>query len=418
MEKIRIALLGFGTVGRGVAKLLEQNGELIRKRLGAEIEISKILVRDVKKKRYGGFPKEFFTTEIEDILEDEEIEIVIEVMGGIIPAREYVLQSFLRGKHVVSANKEMISRSLKELSEAAYLNGCRFLFEASVGGAVPILRTLKRSMSADKIEEIYGIVNGTTNYILTKMKEEDMSFEGALRRACELGYAEEAATDDVEGIDSARKIAILASLAFHTPIDVDDVYVEGIGSLTRKDIALAERMGRNVKLLASAKDGEKVELEVFPCFLSNDALLAGVKDEFNAIVVKGNGFGESLLYGKGAGELPTASAVLSDVIEVCKTLLNKERVQRECLFTDTKEVGKEEKISEVLIRLKKIPFVSEEGIREVFTAHGVQLLEDISDEEEWIYHISSMESDRVAAEKALIREQKISETIRVIRIWN
>lgn len=417
MKKIKIALLGFGTVGRGVAKLLEQNGDLIQQRLGAKIEISKILVRDLKKKRYGKFSKEFFTTEIEEILREKEIEIVVEVMGGLSPAKEYVLQSFLRGKHVVSANKEMISQSLRELNETAYLNGCRFLFEASVGGALPILRVLKHSMSADKIEEIYGIVNGTTNYILTKM-EEDMSFAEALQKARDLGYAEENVTDDVEGIDSARKIAILASLAFHTPIDVSDVYVEGIESLTRKDIALAGRMGRNVKLLASAKDGEKVELEVVPCFLSNDTLLSGVKDEFNAIVVKGNGFGESLLYGKGAGELPTASAVLSDVIEVCKTLLNKERVQREYLLTDTKEVGKEEKISEVLIRLKKIPFVSEKEIREVFTAHGVQLLENISDEEEWIYHISSLESDRIAVEETLIREQKISKVIRVIRIWN
>lgn len=419
MKKIKIALLGFGTVGTGVAKLLKENHELITQRLGAEVEIAKILVRGTAKERYGGVSGEIFTTEVEDILNDEGISIIVEVMGGKFPAKNYVLEAFRKGKQVVSANKEMISDSMEELGEEAYRYGCRFLFEASVGGAIPVLRTVRHSLTGDRIEKICGILNGTTNYILTKMKEEDMAFEEALEKAKILGYAEADATDDITGIDAGRKMAILSSLAFQRKISADKVYIEGIDKLTRKDMEIAERMGKSIKLLASAEYGAEMEVSVAPRMISKAHLLSGVKDSFNAVMFRGNGFGDTLLYGRGAGELPTASAVLSDIIEVGKSLLRQDKVGREYFFMgEAKFRDLSEVEVEAVLRMKKHgASPSSKEVEAVLVEKGVSILERMGDEEEWIYRISSTRKEVDNAVKELLIKNKIEGFVNMIEIW-
>ncbi|WP_110953121.1 homoserine dehydrogenase [Anaerosinus massiliensis] len=322
-KNINIGLLGLGTVGGGVLKVLKENAYEISQKVGGNVKIKKVLVRDINKKRTieGDFS---VTSDVNDIINDEEIDIVIEVMGGENPAKEYMLRALNAGKHVVTANKDVVAKFGREMFEAAKKHDVDFMFEASVGGGIPIITPLKQCLTANKITEVMGIVNGTTNYMLTKMTDEKMDYNAVLAEAQEKGYAEADPTADVEGLDAARKITILSSIAFNTRVGLEDVYVEGITKITPEDIEYARELGYVIKLLAIAKDcGENgVDVRVHPVFISKEHPLAAVSDVFNAIFVKGNAVGETMFYGRGAGEKPTASAVVGDVIDIARNIVN------------------------------------------------------------------------------------------------
>jgi homoserine dehydrogenase len=320
MKKIRIGLLGLGNVGKGVWNILQKNGEEIAQRSGYDIEVAKILVRDVNKDRGVKVPKELLTMDADDIINDDSIEIVVEVMGGIEPAMDYILRSARNKKNIVTANKMLIATHGKEIFREVEKNGVSINFEASVAGGIPVINGINENLAANKISGIKGIINGTTNYILTKMTQEGMAFEDALREAQEKGYAEADPTSDVEGHDPAYKLAILASLAFETEVDIKDVYSEGITNIKPIDINYAKQMGYVIKLLAIANDNNgKIELRVHPAMIPSIHPLANVNDAFNAVFIKGNAVGELMLYGKGAGELPTGSAVVGDIISVLRS---------------------------------------------------------------------------------------------------
>ncbi|WP_037358053.1 homoserine dehydrogenase [Selenomonas sp. oral taxon 892] len=322
MNTIKIALLGAGTVGSGVVRTLAMNAEIITGRSSARIEIKTILVRDAKKYRpeLDGI---VLTDNFDEILRDDEISVVVEVMGGITPARDYMLQAMAAGKHVVTANKDVIAQHLSELYAAADENNVDFLYEASVGGGIPIIKPLKECLTANKITEIMGVVNGTTNYMLTKMTEKHVSYDAVLRRAQEKGYAEANPSADVDGLDAARKAAILASLAFDTVIGFKDVSVEGISHITEDDIEYGLNLGYVIKLLAVGRDTEEgIDVRVHPVFLPKTHPLASVNGVFNAIFVRGNVIGDAMFYGRGAGSLPTASAVVADIIEIARDIVS------------------------------------------------------------------------------------------------
>ena len=322
MNTIKIALLGAGTVGSGVVRTLAMNAETITGRSSARIEIKTILVRDAKKYRpeLDGI---VLTDNFDEILRDDEISVVVEVMGGITPARNYMLQAMAAGKHVVTANKDVIAQHLSELYAAADANNVDFLYEASVGGGIPIIKPLKECLTANKITEIMGVVNGTTNYMLTKMTEKHVSYDAVLRRAQEKGYAEANPSADVDGLDAARKAAILASLAFDTVIGFKDVSVEGISHITEDDIEYGLNLGYVIKLLAVGRDTEEgIDVRVHPVFLPKTHPLASVNGVFNAIFVRGNVIGDAMFYGRGAGSLPTASAVVADIIEIARDIVS------------------------------------------------------------------------------------------------
>ncbi|MCH3964249.1 MAG: homoserine dehydrogenase [Clostridium sp.] len=319
MKKIRIALMGLGNVGMGVWIILYSNKKEIMKRSGYEIEIGKILVKDKNKEREIDIPDDVITTDINDILEDDSIKIVVEVMGGIEPAREYILKCMDRKKHIVTANKMLIATDGDRLFHKADSMGVMFNYEASVAGGIPIINGIEESLTANKIRELYGIVNGTTNYILTKMQLERMDFDVALKQAQDMGYAEADPTSDVEGFDAQYKLAILSSLAFGTKIDVNSVYREGITKIQSTDIKYARKFDMVIKMLAIAKDSDgKLELRVHPTMIPKEHPLANVYDSFNAIFIKGNAVGDLMFYGRGAGSLPTGSAVVGDIISMLR----------------------------------------------------------------------------------------------------
>ncbi|AZV59023.1 homoserine dehydrogenase [Clostridium sp. AWRP] len=320
MKKVRIALMGLGNVGAGVWTILNSNKKEIMKRSGYEVEVAKILVKDRNKHRDVEVPDEIVTTDFNDILEDDSIKIVVEVMGGINPAREYMLKCMDRKKQIVTANKMLLATGGDELFEKADSKGVMFNYEASVAGGIPIINGIDESLTANKIEELYGIVNGTTNYILTKMQLEKLDFDVALKQAQDMGYAEADPTSDIEGFDSQYKLAILSSLAFGTKINVDNVYREGITKIKSIDIKYAKKFNMVIKLLAIAKENEgKLELKVHPTMIPESHPLANVYDSFNAIFIKGNAVGDLMFYGRGAGSLPTGSAVVSDIIAILRS---------------------------------------------------------------------------------------------------
>lgn len=323
-KKIRAALLGAGTVGGGVYKLLQMRKEEIPSKIQAELEITKVLVRDTSRKR-DGIPKEVLTDDWDSIRKDSEIQIIIELMGGIEPARTCILQALEAGKHVVTANKDLMAEHGRELMEAAARHHCDLQFEAAVAGGIPIIRPLKECLAGNEITEVMGIVNGTTNYILTRMTEDGMDFAEALKKAQELGFAEADPTSDIEGLDAGRKMAILASIAFHSRVTFSDVDVKGITKITAKDIQYAKEFGYMLKLLGVARntDGE-MEVGVFPMMIPSGHPLAHVKDAFNAVFVHGDAVDDAMFQGKGAGEFPTASAVMGDIIAVARNM------QHEC----------------------------------------------------------------------------------------
>ena len=327
MKKVKIALLGLGNVGRGVWMILISNKEEIRKRSGYEIEVAKILVRDLDKDRGFEIQKELITNNFQEILDDDSIKIIVEVMGGIEPAREYMLEAMSRKKHIITANKMLLATGGDELFEKADKEEVMFKYEASVAGGIPIINGINESLTANKVERLYGIVNGTTNYILTKMDYEALSFTDALKEAQEKGYAEADPTSDIEGYDSQYKLAILSSLAFGTKISVNDVYREGITKIEDVDMDYAKEFKKVIKLLAIVKDNEgKLELRVHPTMIPQNHPLANVNDSFNAVLIRGNAVGDLMFYGRGAGDLPTGSAVVSDIVSILRNNIDENNI--------------------------------------------------------------------------------------------
>ena len=308
----KIALLGMGTVGGGVYEIIERQKEEMPFKIGAALEVVKVLVRN-KAKYADRIPAEKLTDVWEDVIGDDSIDIVVEVMGGIEPARTYIKAALEKGKHVVTANKDLMAMHGHELLELAGEHHCDLLFEAAVAGGIPIIRPLKQCLAGNNITEIMGIINGTTNFILTKMKEDGMDFGEALQLATDLGYAEADPTADIEGYDAGRKLAIMASIAFHT---------EGITKITAKDMRYAKEMGCSIKLLGIAKNTETgIEVKVHPTMIPENHPLAAVNDSFNAVFVHGDAVDDAMFYGRGAGALPTGSAVVGDIMDVARNML-------------------------------------------------------------------------------------------------
>lgn len=312
-------MLGCGVVGSQVARLLKDDARELSTRSGAQLVLSKIAVRDRKSKREG-LDASLFTLDAQSLVTDPEIDIVIEVMGGIEPARELILQAFAHGKSVVTANKALLATHGSDLYSAADKAGVDLYYEAAVAGAIPILRPLRESLVGDHVKRIMGIVNGTTNYILTKMDEEGRAFNDVLAEAQSLGYAESDPTADIEGFDAAAKAAILAGLAFHTRVTAEDVHREGISSITATDVSVAKSMDHVIKLLAIAEltPDDQISVRVHPALIPRTHPLAAVRDAFNAVFVEAESAGELMFYGRGAGGAPTASAILGDVVAVAR----------------------------------------------------------------------------------------------------
>ncbi|HEY5583630.1 MAG TPA: homoserine dehydrogenase [Ruminiclostridium sp.] len=313
---INVAILGYGVVGSGVAEVIKRNSQSIKQRAGTEIRVKWILdIRD--------FPdspdKDVLTKNADDVFNDSSVDVVVETIGGTTIAAEFTKRVILSGKSVVTSNKELVAAQGPELLQLAKENGVSYLFEASVGGGIPIIRPLNQCLAANEIHGITGILNGTTNYIFTQMRKEGKSFEDALKEAQQNGYAEKNPTSDVEGHDTCRKLAILSSIAYNEFVDFQNIHTEGITKITTTDMKYAEAMNGVIKLIAiSRKLGDKIFACVSPAIISKEHPLANVEDVFNAIVVKGDAIGDAMFYGRGAGKLPTASAVVADVIDIAK----------------------------------------------------------------------------------------------------
>ena len=314
---IKVGMLGCGVVGSDVARLLESNSADLAARSGAKLELSKIGVRNLNRT---GVPTNLLTTDLDSIVKDPSIDLIIEVIGGIEPARTLIMQALANKKSVVTANKALLAKHAAELFEVADKNGVDLYYEAAVAGAIPILRPMRESLVGDHVQRVMGIVNGTTNYILTKMDESGAPFEGALKEAQALGFAEADPTADVEGFDAAAKAAILASLAFHTRVTDSDVYREGISKISATDVAVARSLDLIIKLLAIAdlNDQGEISVRVHPTLISRNHPLAAVRESFNAVFVEAESAGELMFYGRGAGGAPTASAVLGDLVAVAR----------------------------------------------------------------------------------------------------
>lgn len=321
-NEINIGLLGYGVVGSGVATILHNHQDDLRHKLGVPVSIKKVVVQNLNKKRNGVIPQDYFTNSLEEVLNDPEIDLVVEVMGGTTEAKEAIRRSLQAGKGVVTANKDVMAESGPELLKLADENKCDLLFEASVGGGIPLIRTLEDGLASDRITALTGIVNGTTNFILTKMKHEHKTYEDALAEATELGFAEADPSADVDGLDAARKMVILASLSFSTEVRLEDVYVRGMREIKDGDLELAEQFGYTIKMAGSAKkDEDGIEVAVEPVFFPNSHPLATVNNEMNAVYVYGDAVGETMFYGPGAGSMPTATSVTGDVMAACRNLL-------------------------------------------------------------------------------------------------
>lgn len=323
-DSVEVGIIGFGTVGTGTVNILLKNRDIIRHRAGFDVNIKKIADLDIKRDRGIKLPQGVLTVNSDDIFNDPDIDIVVELIGGINPAKEFILRAIRGGKHVVTANKALLATEGNEILNEADRCGSAVGFEASVAGGIPIIKALSEGLVANRILNIYGIINGTSNYILTSMTEEGISFTDALKEAQRLGYAEADPTFDIEGIDSAHKLAILASLAYGIPLSYSEVYKEGITKITPQDIQFASDLGYKIKLLAIAKavDGE-VELRVHPTMIPFDYLISRVDGVFNAIYVEGDAVGSTLFYGRGAGDMPTGSAIVSDIVDIAKGVMQK-----------------------------------------------------------------------------------------------
>ena len=398
---VKAAVLGYGTVGSGVLEVLWRNQAVIDERAGEDIRVKYVLdLRD-----FPGQPvQDLITHDFEDIAGDEEVDIVVEVMGGIEPAYTFVKRSLLAGKNVVTSNKALVAKHGAELLQIALEKNVNFFFEASVGGGIPIIRPLYSSMTGDVIEEITGILNGTTNYMMTKMFYEGADYDSVLKEAQDNGYAERNPEADVEGYDACRKIAILSSIISGNQVDFEDIYCEGITKITAEDMKYAKKMKTTIKLLASCKrDGNRLNAMVAPCLLHKDHPLFSVDDVYNAIFVHGNMLGDAMFYGSGAGKLPTASAVLGDMVEAAKnlnknlglfwsreklTLEDKNDVRRK-FFVRMKDNAQEQKVQ--LRRIfGEIEFMQVEGLCNEFG-----FVTDMMPEGEYESKIKGFESDLI-----------------------
>ncbi|HLM19571.1 MAG TPA: homoserine dehydrogenase, partial [Acidimicrobiia bacterium] len=321
-ERVRVGILGCGHVGGALVRLIHDHADVIEARAGVPLEVTRVAVHDLTKERDLPLPSRRFTDDAGAVVDDPDVDIVVEVIGGIEPARRLIVEALMGGKPVVTANKELVATHGRELFETAEGAGVDILFEASVGGGIPLIRPLRESLAGDRIRRVMGIVNGTTNYILTGMTEHGASFADALADAQRLGFAETDPTADVEGFDAAAKAAIIASIAFGARVVASDVYREGITSITADDIASARDLGYVVKLLAIAEDFDgEIAVRVHPAMVPEQHPLASVRDAFNAVFIEGDAVGELMLYGRGAGGMPTASAVLGDLVDAAKNLV-------------------------------------------------------------------------------------------------
>jgi homoserine dehydrogenase len=375
-KKIGIAILGLGTVGLGTYKVLRAQKEEMVHKIGAELELRKILVRNVEKAAAKVDCPEVVTNSWEEIVSDPEIQIVVELIGGIEPARTYIEEALRAGKHVVTANKDLIATDHGRLLDLAKEMKCDLMFEAAVAGAIPVITPLKQSLAANHLTEVMGIVNGTTNFILTKMSQEGMEFDEALALATKLGYAEADPTADVEGHDAGRKVAILASIAFNSRVVFDDVTTEGITGITANDIRYAKEMGCNIKLIGMAhSDGEAIEAYVAPMLIPQNHPLATVNDSYNAVFVRGDAVDDAMFLGRGAGELPTASAVMGDVFDVVRNIMHgcNSRISCTC-YKHLPVVPMDDVYSKYFLRVEvedRIGVLAE--IAAVFAGHGVSV---------------------------------------------
>lgn len=319
MKKVGVAILGLGVVGGGTYKILADNKQYFKESQGLDITVESVLERNVERAKSLGIDESVVASSIEEVVSNPAVDIVVEVIGGIEPAKTFVLRALKSGKTVVTSNKELFAKHWPELEAQAKLTNAGLFFEASCVGGVPIIRTLQEGMQANKILSLKGIINGTTNYILSKMSSQGSSYEEALKEAQQLGYAEFNPTADVEGFDATYKLSILSSLAFNTKVGIENVHREGITSITKEDIFYGKEMGYALKLLAIGKNTPKgIEVRVHPTYVSMDNPIATVNDSFNAVHLVGDSVGEIMLYGRGAGALPTGSAIVSDIIFAAK----------------------------------------------------------------------------------------------------
>lgn len=322
-EEIKVGLLGAGTIGGGVIKLFRSNGVRLNEHIGIDLILGKIVDRDLARLKGLGIPDVQASDDASDVIEDPSIDIVIELIGGIEPARTLIKRALENGKFIVTANKDLMAAHGDELLNLARTNKRNIFYEASVGGGIPLIRPLKYSLVADRIKRIVGIVNGTTNFIFTKMTEDDLTLEAALAEAQKLGFAEADPSSDIEGRDAAYKLVIMAGLAFGKRISFDRVFVQGINGVTHEDIVYAREIGHAVKLLAIAEELPKgIALRVHPTLVPLEHPIASVSNEFNAVFVEGEAVGEIMFYGRGAGALPTATAVMADVAEAARCIFN------------------------------------------------------------------------------------------------
>lgn len=323
VKNISVGLIGWGTVGTGVARILLNQDKFIRGHERLSLKLCKIADLDITTPRGIDIDKSILTTDVNDVINNPEIDIVVELIGGLKPASNFIFSALKSGKHVVTANKAVLAAHGKELFQTAKENNVLIKFEASVGGCIPIINSLIEGMAANNIHAIYGIVNGTCNYILTQMSQRGIDFDVALKEAQAKGYAEAKPDTDIKGIDAANKIVILTSLAYETEIKLDDIYIEGITEITQNDIQYAREFGYQIKLLAIAKllDSNKIQVRVHPTMIPKDAMLASVDGVFNAIYVLGNATGATMFYGRGAGQMPAASAVVGDAIAIAKCMI-------------------------------------------------------------------------------------------------
>ena len=323
MRKIGVGLVGWGTVGCGVVQVLRENAEAIESRLGVPVELRRVADTDLERERPVSVPRELLTTRADDILEDPEIDIVIELVGGLGFAKTLINKALEHGKYVVTANKALLAHAGNELFSLAQAQGRAIGFEASVAGGIPLIKSLREGLASNRIKTIFGILNGTANYILTRMADARLSFAEALKEAQNLGYAEADPTLDIEGIDTAHKLAIASALSFGTPIQFDQVHIEGISGIDPLDIQYADEFGYQLKLLAIARHADdRLEMRVHPTLIPRNHVLASVKGAYNAVHVEGNAVGDIMLYGMGAGMMPTGSAVVSDVVDIARDILN------------------------------------------------------------------------------------------------
>ena len=320
-KRVRVGLLGLGTVGSGVVRILNQNADLIERRAGVSLEVVRVAVRNPLKDRSVALRSDILTTDPHEVVRDPDVDVVVELIGGSEPAKQLVLEAIAEGKHVVTANKALLAEHGAEIREAADRRGVSLGIEGSVAGGIPVIKTLREALAANRILSVYGIINGTSNYILTKMSEEDRPFGEVLREAQDAGYAESDPSFDIGGIDAAHKLTILVNLAFGIRAELRDIYTEGISEISPVDIEFGKELGYTLKPLAIAKasNGE-IEIRVHPTLVPDDCPIAQVGGVYNAIQIVGDAVGDLMLQGKGAGEMPTASAVVSDIMDVCRDM--------------------------------------------------------------------------------------------------